>query len=220
MISEIEGKIKNIEEEVLKSDDLRDYDGLVQLKVVYWGPGESGKTTNFKFLRKNYKSFEHLTQGYSIETTDGRTLWFDVLFISFPFKLPGHKYKIVVQLITCTGQERFLNTREYVLDGADGIIFVGDSDPKKIEQNKRSFRELISFAKPKKIPYLVQLNKRDLKNAVSANRFKNQLGLPSVEKYDDNSLVIYTATALKGKGVIETFRDLALMVLFKYFTEY
>ena len=72
------------------------------------------------------------------------------------------KFNIITQLVTCTGQERFLPTREYVMDGADGAIFVGDSDPDKMDQNRRSFRELISFVAPQKIPYLVQLNKRDI----------------------------------------------------------
>ena len=96
-----------------------------------------------------------LSKGYSIETTEGRTLWEDSLYLLFKFTLRDVKFNIIAHVKTCTGQERFLSTREYVLDGADGIVFVGDSDPEKLEQNKRSFRELVSFASPKNIPYLV-----------------------------------------------------------------
>lgn len=96
-----------------------------------------------------------LTKGYSIDTTEGRTLWEDSLYLLFKFSLNDVNYNIITHVVTCTGQKRFLSTREYVLDGADGIVFVGDSSPEKIEQNKRSFRELISFAKSKNIPYLV-----------------------------------------------------------------
>ena len=197
--------------------NFRDTDGLIQFKIVYWGPGESGKTTNFMRLREKF-DFIKLTNGFSIETTDGRTLWQDSLFLSFDVDLgKGMKYKIITQIITCTGQERFLSTREYVLDGADGIIFVGDSDPEKREQNKRSFRELVSFTKEYGIPYIVQLNKRDLKNAISVEEFKELLALPLMEKYDDGTYVIYPASAIQGEKVVECFQDLMGQVISKYF---
>ncbi|MHA1526168.1 MAG: hypothetical protein ACTSQD_03980, partial [Promethearchaeota archaeon] len=107
-------------------------DGIIQFKIVYWGPGESGKTTNFIRLREKFNSIK-ISNGFSIETSDGRTLWQDALFISFRFDLEGVNYDIITQIVTCTGQERFLSTREYVLDGADGIVFVGDSDPNLVE---------------------------------------------------------------------------------------
>ena len=135
-----------------KSLNFSGSNGLIQFKIVYWGPGESGKTTNFFRLREKF-NYITLNKGYSVETTEGRTLWQDSVFLSFNITLKDdNKYNIITQIVTCTGQERFLSTREYILDGADGIIFVGDSDPEKNEQNKRSFRELISFAKPRNIP--------------------------------------------------------------------
>jgi len=191
-------------------------DGIIQLKLVYWGPGESGKTTNFKRLREKFYTLK-LTNGFSVETTDGRTLWQDSIFLSFDFQLGPTNYSIIVQIVTCTGQERFLATREYVLDGADGIVFVGDSDPEKIEQNKRSFRELISFAGPKKIPYVVQLNKRDIDDAIPVDMFKKQLGLSLDESYPDGSPILYPAIASTGENIIPSFRDLILQVIFDYF---
>ena len=191
-------------------------DNLIQLKIVYWGPGESGKTTNFLRLKEKF-STERVTNGYSIETNDGRTLWQDSLFLSFEATINQKDYTIIVHIVTCTGQERFLSTREYVLNGADGIIFVADSNPKIMEQNKRSFRELLSFAKSRGVPYVIQLNKQDLSRRISIQVFKQQLHLPMEEKYSDGTLIVYPTIAVKGVNVIESFRDLLGQVLFNLF---
>ena len=198
--------------------DFNDRNNMLQFKIVYWGAGESGKTTNFLRLREKFDLLR-LSKGYSIETTEGRTLWEDSLYLLFDFILRNTKFNIITHVVTCTGQERFLSTREYVLEGADGIVFVGDSDPKKLEQNKRSFRELIGFVSAKNIPYQVQLNKRDLDNAIEINKFKIALGLPLVESYPDGSSVVYPAEALQGKNVVECFKHIVLQVIFEYFKE-
>ncbi|MHA1343406.1 MAG: ADP-ribosylation factor-like protein, partial [Promethearchaeota archaeon] len=103
------------------------------------------------------------------------------------------------------------------LDGADGIIFVGDSDPEKLEQNKRSFRELISFARPKNIPYIIQLNKRDLPNAIPIETFKKILGLPLNEKYPDGTYIVYPTIASTGKNIVLCFRDLMSQIIINFF---
>ena len=87
-----------------------------------------------------------------------------------------------------------------------------------MEQNKRSFRELVSFAGPKKTPYIIQLNKRDLEGAISLEDFKRQLNLPLQEKYPDGSPVVYPATATEGDNVALCFSNLIFQVLFNYFT--
>jgi len=212
----IQNNLSKKEVELSEEFDFDDSEGMIQFKVVYWGPGESGKTTSFFRLREKFDLLK-LNRGYSIETTDGRTLWEDSLYLLFKFSIKDTKFNIICHVTTCTGQERFLSTREYVLDGADGIIFVGDSGPDKIEQNKRSFRELISFAKPKNIPYLVQLNKRDLKNAISIKEFKVHLGLPLDEENPEETLNVYPTEALEGKNIIECFRDLMLIIIYNYF---
>ena len=189
---------------------------VLQFKVVYWGPGESGKTTNYFRLREKFHGVK-LNSGYSIETTDGRTLWQDSIRLSFYLNLKDVKFNIITQIVTATGQERFLSTREYVLDGADGVVFVADSDPTKMEQNKRSFRELISFTQDKNIPYVVQLNKRDIENAISLKDFKKELGLSQAEAYDDNTLVVYPTVALEGDSVRLCFEDLMIQIIFNYF---
>jgi signal recognition particle receptor subunit beta len=189
---------------------------IIQFKIVYWGPGESGKTTNYFRLREKFDGVV-LNKGISIETTDGRTLWQDSIRISFFINLGGLKWNIIAQIVTCTGQERFLQTREYVLDGADGVIFVADSDIEKMEQNKRSFRELISFTSETKIPYVIQLNKRDIENAISINDFKRLMNLPNFEKYEDGTQVIYPTIALQGENVIQCFEDLMFQVIINFF---
>ena len=204
--------------EVSDEFDFNDAENMLQFKIVYWGPGESGKTTNFFRLREKFDLLK-LSKGYSIETTEGRTLWEDSLYLLIKFTLRDVKFNIIAHVVTCTGQERFLSTREYVLDGADGIVFVGDSDPDKIEQNKRSFRELVSFASPKNIPYLVQLNKRDLENAIQISKFKVALGLPLLETYPDGTSIVYPAEALQGKNVVECFKHIILQAIFNYFQE-
>ena len=198
------------------SSNFKNIDGLIQLKIVYWGPGESGKTTNFFRLREKF-DLMRINNGYSIETTDGRTLWQDSLFLSFNLPFGDNKLAIITQIVTCTGQERFLSTREYVLDGADGIVFIGDSSPEKMEQNKRSFRELVSFAGAKEVPYVIQLNKRDIEEAVPIDDFKRQLGLPLEEKYSDGTNVVYPSNALQGENIISCFQDLMLQIIFNYF---
>ncbi len=189
---------------------------ILQFKVVYWGPGESGKTTNYFRLREKFDGIK-LNRGYSIETTDGRTLWQDSIRLSFYLNLEKVKFNIVTQIVTATGQERFLSTREYVLDGADGVVFVADSDPKKIEQNKRSFRELISFTNKQNVPFVIQLNKRDLEGAISEKGFKKELGLPKFEKYEDGTQVIYPTVAIEGDSVRKCFEDLMVLVLLNFF---
>ena len=191
---------------------------VLQFKVVYFGPGESGKTTNYFRLREKFDGVK-LNSGYSIETTDGRTLWQDSIRLSFYLNLKNIKFNIITQIVTATGQERFLSTREYVLDGADGVVFVADSDPEQMEQNKRSFRELISFTRSRPIPYVIQLNKRDIESAISIKKFKKELGLPQSEKYADNSLVVYPTVALKGDSVRKCFEDLMIQILFNYFKD-
>lgn len=201
-----EGIEDDLAEEILNSAN------LIQFKIVYWGPGESGKTTNFRKL-KNCPQLHHETNGYSIETTDGRTLWQDSLFLRFSINIADQHYIIITQIVTCTGQERFLATREYIIHGADGIIFVGDSEPEKLEQNKRSFRELLAFARPKGIPYVIQLNKRDLEDAIKVKEFAEALEIPP------DSERLYLSTAKDGENVIEPFSTIIMTIIQNYFSQ-
>ncbi len=189
---------------------------IIQFKIVYWGPGESGKTTNFLRLKEKF-SLLKISNGYSIDTTDGRTLWHDSIFFTFNLQIKGKKYNIITQITTCTGQERFLSTREYVIDGADGVIFVGDSCPDKIEQNKRSYRELIGFVNKNNVPIVIQLNKRDLPDAISLKKFKKHLGLPNLDKNADGTPIVYETIALEGENVVRIFEDLVMKIFINFF---
>lgn len=186
--------------------------GIMQLKLVYWGPGESGKTTNYLQLLKRYSN-KQVSSGFKIETTDRRTLWQDSGFLTFKTDLMGKPYRIVIQIVTCTGQERFLSTREYVLHGADGIIFVADSDPDKIMDNLRSFQELLAFISSRNIPFLIQLNKRDLADAISIEQFKQEMGLPEENVDQDAHLIVYPCVAIKGTDVYRVFQDIIEKIL-------
>ncbi|MHA1821290.1 MAG: ADP-ribosylation factor-like protein [Promethearchaeota archaeon] len=200
----------------LNKDKNAELPEVIQFKIVYWGPGESGKTTNFLQLQKLYKN-NAISKGFQIATTDKRTLWQDSKSLSWPFSYLGKKYMIVVHLVTCTGQERFLSTREYVLGGADGIIFVADSDPKKQEQNLRSFNELIAFINGRDIPVLIQLNKQDLPNAIKPDDLKQLLGLPEDEVDEDGHLIVYPAIA-KDSFIDpnKIFADLMEKILYRW----
>ena len=214
-------KDKELEKEELGISDKSGKNSLkevLQFKVVYWGPGESGKTTNYFRLREKFDGIK-LNRGYSIETTDGRTLWQDSVRLSFYLNLAEIKFNLVTQIVTATGQERFLSTREYVLDGADGVVFVADSNPKKMEQNKRSFRELFSFTSEQNVPFVIQLNKRDLNGAISVEKFKKELGLPKFKTYEDGTQVVYPTVAIEGESVRKCFEDLMVLVLFNFFRE-
>lgn len=189
---------------------------IIQFKIVYWGPGESGKTTNFLRLKEKF-SLLKISNGYSIDTTDGRTLWHDSIFFTFNLQIKRKKYNIITQITTCTGQERFLSTREYVIDGADGVIFVGDSCPDKIEQNKRSYRELIGFVNKNNVPIVIQLNKRDLPDAISLKKFKKHLGLPNLDKNADGTPIVYETIALEGENVVRIFEDLVMKIFINFF---
>lgn len=175
---------------------------------MYWGPGEAGKTTNFHHLRSIFSPYL-MSKGFSIETTTHRTLWNDC--ITFRFDINTLQKSIAVQVATTTGQERFLSTREYVLQNADGVIFVADSDKNKLMDNFRSFEEVVAFTRENGIPILIQLNKRDHPNAINEKEFRQKLGLP--DKDSESMKLVYSAIAKKGDGVKEIFMDMFELIL-------
>lgn len=190
---------------------------ILQFKIIYWGPGESGKTTNFIRLGETFRS-KKVSKGFSIATTDHRTLWQDSLYFQFDFEYQM-AYKLIIQVATCTGQERFLSTREYVVQGADGVIFVGDSDPMRMDSNVRSYNELVAFAKQNRVPILIQLNKRDLPNRISVEEFKSVLRIPKTETDQFGHKLVYETVANKGIGVVEIFNDMVEKILYGYFSK-
>jgi hypothetical protein len=175
-------------------------------KIVYYGPGLCGKTTNLQHV---YDTLPGDGRGkmLSLATQTDRTLFFDFLPIELG-TIRGMKTRI--QLYTVPGQVFYDATRKLVLRGADAVVFVADSQAPALEGNKESFQNLISNlrdqgAELEKIPHVIQWNKRDTPNALpvdTLNREINLFGAPT-----------YEACAMRGEGVKETLTGVAKLVL-------
>jgi signal recognition particle receptor subunit beta len=174
----------------------------IQLKLVYYGIGLSGKTTNLRQLHTNVVG-EEMSTMTSIATEGERTLFFDFLPIDVG-KI--HGFRLRFQMYTVPGQQLYAATRTAVLHGADAVVQVVDSQAEKLEDNRQSLQELAENlgAQHKDIatfPIVLQYNKRDLPNALSVKELEEALNarhLPSFE-----------AVASRGVGVFETFRTLS-----------
>ncbi len=171
----------------------------ITLKIVYYGPGLSGKTTNLQYL---HSILNPETKGklLSLSTEADRTLFFDFL----PVELGKIRdFSIRFQLYTVPGQVRYNATRKVVLKGADAVVFVADSQKAMKEQNIESFdnmRENLSSNNidPDNIPIVLQYNKRDLKNIASVEEMNNDLNAVDYP--------VMESSALDGTGVEETFK--------------
>lgn len=172
------------------------------VKVVYYGPGLCGKTTNLQYI---YQKTSPETRGemVSLETEADRTLFFDLL----PLEVGTiGEYKTKIQLYTVPGQVFYNTTRKLVLKGVDGIVFVADSQKAMVDANTESFNNLRDNLKElglriEDIPLVFQFNKRDLPNLLSIqelNELLNKNGYPYVE-----------AVATLGKGVFETLKEIS-----------
>jgi signal recognition particle receptor subunit beta/predicted nucleic acid-binding Zn-ribbon protein len=168
-------------------------------KIVYYGPGLGGKTTNLQLL---HDRLEPATVGklLNLATQTDRTIYFDLL----PVELGDIKgYKIRFQLATVPGQSAFNETRRVVLKGVDGIVFVADSQWTMLPKNLESWQNLkdnlkangVSF---EGIPIVIQYNKRDLTDILSVDAMQEALGL--------SSYPFVEAVASAGRGVTETFK--------------
>ncbi len=171
----------------------------ITLKVVYYGPGLSGKTTNLQYL---YSILDASSRGkfISLATESDRTLFFDFL----PVELGKIKdFSVRFQLYTVPGQIRYNATRKLVLKGADAVVFVADSQRDMREQNLESFANMrdnlvANNLNPDEIPVVLQFNKRDLPDILSVQELSSDL--------DRNGYPTLEAVASQGKGVQETFR--------------
>jgi len=179
----------------------------ITLKIVYYGPGLSGKTTNIQNLHSVLNS-ENKGKLLSLATESDRTLFFDFL----PIELGKIKeFSIRFQLYTVPGQVRYNATRKVVLKGADAVVFVADSQREMRDQNIESFENmrdnLISNnINPDEIPIVLQFNKRDLKNLLTVDELNADLNLNNVHN-------VVEAEAINGKGVKDTFQLITRLVL-------
>jgi hypothetical protein len=167
------------------------------LKLVYYGPPHSGKTSN---LRGLHGAVDKLNRGrlMTLDTRDDRTLFFDLLPLFF--RASGFSFQIKVY--TVPGQPVHEATRKVVLAQADAVGFVADSRPDHREPNRLSWQNLETNLKAlglDRVPVILQYNKRDLPEAVP---------LAEVDRFGDPARRIHEACARTGVGVVETFFDL------------
>jgi hypothetical protein len=174
---------------VLKRDEL----GRVHIKIVFYGPSLSGKTTALRWLFANVRS---LSKGKIIEISDelGRTTFFDFVPVTA-------SKKIVFDVFTVAGQRRHASSRIKVLRDCDGIIFMADSTPETMNENLASIQELriaLGTDRMATIPIIVALNKRDLPNALPIDYMVQMLDL---EGYP-----VFATIATEGKNLTRMFQ--------------
>ena len=171
----------------------------ITCKIVYYGPGRSGKTTNLQYLYSRI-SKDRRGEMISLATSQERTLFFDFL----PLNLGDiFGFSTSFQLYTVPGQVYYNSTRKLVLQGADGIVFVADSQEWRMEDNIHSFKNLEKNLRDngydiKSVPLVIQYNKRDLQDVTKIEDFRkglNSMNVPDIP-----------TSALKGEGIIDTFR--------------
>jgi mutual gliding-motility protein MglA len=178
----------------------------INCKIVYYGPGLCGKTTNLHFI---YERTNPGAKGkmISLATETERTLFFDFLPLSLG-EIRGFKTRF--HLYTVPGQVFYDASRKLILKGVDGVIFVADSQVERLEANQESVDNLRTNLTEQgysldKLPYVVQYNKRDLPNIVdvpSLRELVNPTGVPDFE-----------AVARSGEGVFETLKAVSKLVL-------
>ncbi len=178
----------------------------INCKIVYYGPGLGGKTTNLKWI---YGKSNPTSRGklISLATETDRTLFFDFL----PLDLGTIRgFKTRFHLYTVPGQVFYDASRKLILKGVDGVVFVADSQAARMEANIESLRNLRSNLRDQgydlgKIPYVLQLNKRDTASAVPVAEMKRQLVMKDEP--------VFEAVAQSGAGVFDTLKSIARMVL-------
>ena len=178
----------------------------INCKIVYYGAGLGGKTTNLQVI---YQKTADQQKGkmISLATETERTLFFDFL----PLDLGNVRgFKTRIHLYTVPGQVFYDASRKLILRGVDGIVFVADSQEQRMDANVEALENLMSNLKEhgydfNKIPYVLQLNKRDLPNILPVD-------LLATELRKKNEAIV-EAVAFQGVGVFETLKEIAKQVL-------
>jgi hypothetical protein len=175
-------------------------------KIVYYGPGLGGKTTNLQHIYA-HTSYGSRGEMVSLETDSDRTLFFDLLPLDIG-NIQGFKTRI--QLYTVPGQVFYNTTRKLVLKSVDGVVFVADSQRPMVSANKESFENLIENLAEigltlDDVPIVLQYNKRDLKDVMSVEEMDAELNRGSWPSFE--------AAAIHGHGVFETLKAISKMTL-------
>ena len=172
----------------------------LQVKIVYYGPAMSGKTTSIKSLFAHFNK-EHTVK--SIDSSVGRTLFFDFGVLHFK----GTEWGLKFLIYSATGQDFYASTRPATLNGVDGLIFVVDSQIECIEHNKRSWNELKTMFGSNfyNIPIVISLNKCDI---FECEKSQEENILSYIDYHRFKHISLKKTIALKGKGVIDSFNEL------------
>lgn len=178
----------------------------ITCKIVYYGPGRSGKTTNLQYVH-NRVPWDRKGEMISLATDTDRTLFFDFLPLELG-QISGFTTRF--QLYTVPGQVYYNATRKLVLQGADGVVFVADSQETRLDSNLESFRNLHENLLEhgidiRDIPIVMQYNKRDLPNILTIDQLEEELNF--------RELPSHPASGLLGEGVFDTLRSVSEGVL-------
>lgn len=178
----------------------------INCKIIYFGPGLSGKTTNVQYI---YEHTQNEARGklVTLSTENERTLFFDFLPLSVG---AVRGYKTRFHLYTIPGQTFYEVSRQFILKGVDGIVFVADSQAERMEANIESFEGLEKSLDKQgydinKLPLVFQYNKRDLPGAVSIRELEATFN-PMKRPY-------FEAVAFKGQGVMETLQSVSQAII-------
>lgn len=177
----------------------------INLKIIYYGPAEAGKSTSLSQLQNLIHSNKKSRVTKKDQTE--KTLFFDFIALSSD-QIGGYKTRF--QVYTVPGDSFYEDSRKYILKGVDGIIFVADSQIEKLQSNLDSLKELTAHLEEmgytlKEIPIVIQYNKRDLKYLPEVDDLRraiNQLHVPDFE-----------SVATKGDGVVEAFQECVRQVV-------
>ncbi|MGA2246101.1 MAG: ADP-ribosylation factor-like protein [Verrucomicrobiota bacterium] len=188
----------------------------LQVKIVYYGPAMGGKTTNLVQVHDHVQTAAgNKGKLVSLATSSDRTLFFDFLPIE-AMTIKGFRTKF--QLYTVPGQVIYNTTRQLVLRGVDGVVFVADSQYEKMPENVESFQNLIDNLNTLKInlaeiPYVLQYNKRDLPNAAPMEYLDFLLNNRDIQ------MPAFAGTAHKCEGVFESLNMITRMLLQKFINQ-
>lgn len=178
----------------------------INCKIVYYGPGLCGKTTNLQFI---YSKTAPEAKGkmISLATETERTLFFDFLPLALG-EIKGFKTRF--HLYTVPGQVFYDASRKLILKGVDGVVFVADSQEERMDANIESLDNLQINLKEQgyelgRLPFVIQYNKRDLPGRVPLEEMRQELNLTSVPDFE--------ACATTGEGVFETLKAVAKLIL-------
>ncbi|UYP46418.1 hypothetical protein NEF87_002703 [Candidatus Lokiarchaeum ossiferum] len=174
----------------------------IQIKIVYYGCALSGKTTSLKSLFSGYGRNDLLT---SIETTTGRTLFFDFGTL----QIKGGEWTVKISLYSATGQDFYASTRPATLSGADGIVFIIDSQKKYLSDNISSWNELNRYYQNSlnNMPLIVCLNKQDLPELLDTDVIIKNLNLNSYNKVE-----IIKTIASRAEDVLQAFKRMLAQI--------